>query len=601
MAEQISIFDESPPQGGQLATLEDIQKLWTESICDGYTDDDAFTWKETDSGYSFSFFGQKVMELRIRQSGTALAVRARIRDKLLGTQTPEASQDSFRALPELTPGQQAQLTALLVAEKERAFSELEVESFACCNDFIRCSDAKACLYPKDRFCLRCHYRKNLEQGRIFYGKNKNCGGEEAPLPQGAASSLPTAQLPAQPAHPQRQSTPTAQPAQEKPKVSPRRHLGPFMGTYLDINDFLYTTSNAEYVAFDLETSGLSPETAEIVEIGAVRVWRGHILATFSQLVKPAYPIPPEATSVNHITNDMVSGAPSIREVLPRFLDFIGFLPLVAHNADFDMSFLSQAIHDTHTRTHKLRYADSLSMARQALYDMPSHKLGTLAEKLGIVVSQAHRAESDAQTVAQLVEAIRTKLKADTAQCPLRTRLLQWLADHMPCIQRDIPESFPADDKGSIRSAINDLQAVGHIERVKVKSSYRILPPAKPKILQVIEERTAVKEAEMASMFEEYTAEIILGRIQELEQESRLDRLIDHGDYIVAMPLQDRLISYIQQNPGCMQNALDEAFPLDKPEAIKRRLRQMSDCGLIGRSKVGKTYALTYNELPAVDG
>lgn len=385
-------------------------------------------------------------------------------------------------------------------------------------------------------------------------------------------------------------------AQVTAKRIPRRHLGPFVGKCLDMHDFLYNTEDDEYIAFDLETSGLSPDTAEIVEIGAVRTRRGQILDSFSQLVKPSYPIPPEATAVNNITNEMVDNMPTIREVLPQFVAFVGNHPLAAHNADFDIRFLSQAFHDTAIAPPEIRYVDTLRMAHHAWFSMPNYKLETLASELGIAVNQAHRALDDAEAVAHLVEAIRAELEEETKRCTLRPRLIKWLAANMPCIQRNIASSFPGEEKGSIRSIISSLEGEGSIERIKDGASYRILPAAKPRIMQAIRDRTCVKEAELACMFEEYTADIVLRRVKELEEDNSVDRLIDHGNYVIAMPLQDRLIAHIKQNPGCLQNSLSEAFPYDNPDAIKRRLKQMSDCSLVTRCKVGRTYTLTYNEM-----
>ena len=101
--------------------------------------------------------------------------------------------------------------------------------------------------------------------------------------------------------------------------------------------------NTTFIAFDFETTGLHPMSAEIIEIGAVKFdAKGKVLGTFEQLIKPAGGIQPEAEAVNGISAAMVANCPSLDEVLPRFLQFIGPPQqnvLVAHNAaKFDIGF-----------------------------------------------------------------------------------------------------------------------------------------------------------------------------------------------------------------------------------------------------------------------
>ena len=117
-----------------------------------------------------------------------------------------------------------------------------------------------------------------------------------------------------------------------------------------------------YVAFDLETTGFHPRSCRILELGAVRVVRGRVEAEFDMLVDPECAIPDRITELTGINQMMVMGQPLIGEALEAFLDFAGRDPLIAHNADFDLSFLKHwtgvsglAMPDT--------YADSLEIAR----------------------------------------------------------------------------------------------------------------------------------------------------------------------------------------------------------------------------------------------
>lgn len=158
---------------------------------------------------------------------------------------------------------------------------------------------------------------------------------------------------------------------------------------------------ASYVVFDLETTGLNQRKNEIIEIGAVKVENGVVTGTFNTFVKPRKPIEEEVTAINHITKEMLSQAPSINRVLPQFLEFIGKLPLVAHNAEFDCSFIDVACARFGLKfTNK--YVDTLELAQEALPELPNHKLGTLCARFGVTNDAAHRALSDCTATQQIL-------------------------------------------------------------------------------------------------------------------------------------------------------------------------------------------------------
>lgn len=149
----------------------------------------------------------------------------------------------------------------------------------------------------------------------------------------------------------------------------------------------------KYVVFDLETTGLHPRKDEIVEIGAVKVSDGVIVDTFSTLVKPKKGISAEVSEINGITDEMLSDAPSINLVLPKFKKFIGNCTLVGHNVEFDCRFVYIAFARFGIKfTNK--YVDTLEMARKAYPQLDDHKLGTLCGYLNIENETAHRALSD---------------------------------------------------------------------------------------------------------------------------------------------------------------------------------------------------------------
>ena len=101
------------------------------------------------------------------------------------------------------------------------------------------------------------------------------------------------------------------------------------------------TFQEDFVVFDIETTGFSPVNNRIIEIGAVKVCGGEVTERFSTFVNPRVPIPFEIEKLTGIRDDMVADAPSVEEALPGFLEFARGCVLVAHNANFDMSFIME--------------------------------------------------------------------------------------------------------------------------------------------------------------------------------------------------------------------------------------------------------------------
>src|SRR4051794_18262984 len=111
---------------------------------------------------------------------------------------------------------------------------------------------------------------------------------------------------------------------------------PRQGTFDELGSPL---AEVTFVVVDLETTGGSPNTAAITEVGAVKVRGGQVLGEFQTLVNPMTDIPPFIAVLTGITDAMVAGAPTLRSVLPSFLEWARGSVLVAHNAPFDLGFL----------------------------------------------------------------------------------------------------------------------------------------------------------------------------------------------------------------------------------------------------------------------
>lgn len=154
---------------------------------------------------------------------------------------------------------------------------------------------------------------------------------------------------------------------------------------------------SDYVVFDLETTGMSPDKDEIVEISAIKVKDGEIVDEFSSLVNPGMPIPAGASSVNGITDDMVADAPGFEEVFELFLEFIGEEVLVGHNiAGFDMHFLYRYAKQYWDKTLDNNYVDTVVIAKKCFPQMAHRRLTDLAAHYKLNTEGAHRALFDCE-------------------------------------------------------------------------------------------------------------------------------------------------------------------------------------------------------------
>jgi DNA polymerase III epsilon subunit family exonuclease len=160
----------------------------------------------------------------------------------------------------------------------------------------------------------------------------------------------------------------------------------------------------DYVVFDLETTGISCISDEVVEISAVKVLKGEVTEEFSTLVNPGRPIPFRATEVNGITNEMVKDAPDFESALKDFLDFIGDMILVGHNIhSFDMKFICRDAQKYFGQTIGNDYIDTLPLARRYLPGLGHYTLSDLADHYGIEKDGAHRALFDCHMNREIYE------------------------------------------------------------------------------------------------------------------------------------------------------------------------------------------------------
>lgn len=220
----------------------------------------------------------------------------------------------------------------------------------------------------------------------------------------------------------KQVTPPPVPKSEK-QVTPqlvskidRQVYGKSTSEYLKLTKGKYYRVNRFFIAFDLETTGLSAKRDRIIEIGAVVFEQGKATKQFSTLVNPGRLIPSQATKINGITNSMVRNAPDERTAIMNFLSFCDQysqddLIFVSHNGNFDFSFLTNTLNRLGITRH-FKYFDTLSASRSLIDNLSDYKQKTVAKYFGIRNKQAHRATSDARVCGKILLELAPRAKKD---------------------------------------------------------------------------------------------------------------------------------------------------------------------------------------------
>jgi DNA polymerase-3 subunit epsilon len=169
----------------------------------------------------------------------------------------------------------------------------------------------------------------------------------------------------------------------------------------------------DFAIVDLETTGWAPEEATITEIGAVLVCGGRVRAQFSSLVNPGTAIPEPVTALTGISDAMVAAAPPLASVLADFLAFARGCVLAAHNAPFDVAFLTAACKACDLAWPEFRVLDTVELAHRVLgeNEVTDCKLTTLAAHFGARTKPRHRALPDAMATAEVLSALLRRLAA----------------------------------------------------------------------------------------------------------------------------------------------------------------------------------------------
>lgn len=163
----------------------------------------------------------------------------------------------------------------------------------------------------------------------------------------------------------------------------------------------------DYVVFDLETTGFYPDSCKIIEIGALKYKNKKLASEYSVLINPEVNLPEEITNLTGIKEEDLSDKKTIEEVLPEFLGFIEDLPLVAHNASFDISFIEENIKRLNLNPLTNQVIDTLELSRIYIPRAYNHKLETLKKYFHLEYG-SHRSVDDCRTTNYVYEYCKNK-------------------------------------------------------------------------------------------------------------------------------------------------------------------------------------------------
>jgi len=160
--------------------------------------------------------------------------------------------------------------------------------------------------------------------------------------------------------------------------------------------------DAVFTFLDVETTGLSPRTSRVCEVALVAFQGNCRVSHFSSLVNPGLPIPPETSKIHGITDDMVRNSPAFPALIPRLITLLEGSVIVAHNAEFDLSFIEMEFIRAGLKLPELPVIDTLRIARR-LGTFTNNRLGTIAKELDISAENWHRALSDVEMTRKIFE------------------------------------------------------------------------------------------------------------------------------------------------------------------------------------------------------
>ena len=277
--------------------------------------------------------------------------------------------------------------------------------------------------------------------------------------------------------------------------------------------------HTEFVAFDIETTGLNAQNDRMIEIGAVIFSGGSILKSFDTFVNPGRQIPDEITELTGIRNDDVMNAPDEKDAMQAFLAFAGDRPLVAHNAHFDTSFMRESAKRCGLDFHPV-YLDTLTLSQALLTDLKRFKLDTVSNHLNLPKFNHHRASDDALVVARIME-----------------KFLPMLQEHGAGTLREAEAVYQSLKRSDVQKTWHMILLVKN--RKGLKNLYEMISqsylkhfdrsPIIPKSL-LEEHREGILVGSACGMGELY------GAVMRGEEDEELRRIASYYDYLEIQPI-----------------------------------------------------------------
>ena len=308
-----------------------------------------------------------------------------------------------------------------------------------------------------------------------------------------------------------------------------------------------------FVVFDIETTGFSPVNNRIIEIGAVKVADGEIKGRYSACVNPEVPIPFEIEKLTGINDEMVMDAAKIEAVLPEFLEFCQDAVLVAHNANFDMSFIMENAARLGMQ-RAFTYVDTVGIARVLLPHQAKHTLDAVAKTLGVSLENHHRAVDDAEATAEIFLKFIPMLKEKGADT---LKKVNALGDSNPDIVKKLP-SYHA-----IILAKNDTGRVNLYRLVSESHlTYFSKRPRVPKSL-LIKCREGLILGSACEAGELYRA------LLEGKPDAEIARLVNFYDYLEIQPTGNNKFMIASEK-------IPDVNSLEDIENINRRIVELGE-------------------------
>ena len=277
--------------------------------------------------------------------------------------------------------------------------------------------------------------------------------------------------------------------------------------------------DTEFVAFDIETTGLNQRLDRITEIGAVIFRDGEVLSLFNTFVNPGIPIPPDITELTGIHNEDVANAPGEKDALEAFLSYAGNRPLIAHNAHFDTGFMKET-----ASRHGLRFnpvfLDSLALSQSLLPDLKRFKLDIVSNRLNLPKFNHHRASDDAMVVARIMDKFLPELRAKGARTLDDIETI-----HHSLRRTDVEKTWHMILLVLNRTGLRNLYEL--ISQSYLKYFYKV--PRIPKSL-LLQHREGILIGSACGMGELY------GAIMRGESDTELRRIASLYDYLEIQPI-----------------------------------------------------------------